>query len=191
LVPRLAAYQLGIDSRKVATFENMVKFKEKVKDMPMYLAYVYKKPNFEFVADTIRMCVRRYGIKFVAFDNLHFLVRSMSDQTKEVSVIVQGFKLLAEELSIPILLIARPRKSKETIIVNEDIKDSADVEADSDIVLLLHRERKDKGKDSTNTIEGNFEPKCLVRVSKARYAPGGDCYLNFDDAICKVTEFGK
>jgi len=162
---------------------------KEMKDFPLYLAYVYKKPNFEFVADTIRMCVRRYGTKFVVFDNLHFLVRSMSDQVREVSVIVQGFKLLAEELGIPVLLIARPRKTSSRVIGNIDLKDSADIEGDADIIILLHREPKNRDKDTDNVITGIFESKCIVKVSKCRYAAGGDVYLDFKDSTCTITEW--
>lgn len=189
LLPRLVGLHLQKDSKLVNTFDCMKEAHQKLKHMPLYMAYVYKKPNFDFVADTIRMCVRRYGVKFVVFDNLHFLVRSLNDQTREVSVIVQGFKLLAEEVGIPILLIARPRKSQTRIMTNMDLKDSADIEGDADMVIILHREYKNKeDKDDVNTKEGIFEPKTLVRVSKCRYACGGDLYLTFNDATCTIKE---
>jgi len=84
----------------VGVIEHMSTFQEHMKGIPLYMAHKYQKPTFEFVADTIRNSVRRYGIRFIAFDNLHFLVRSAHDQTKEVSIIIQGFKLLAEEIGV-------------------------------------------------------------------------------------------
>jgi len=48
-------------------------------------------------------------------------------------------------------VIARPRKSNAEVISNIDLKDSADVEADADIVILLHRKLKaEEGKDYTS-----------------------------------------
>lgn len=189
LLPRIASMVLQKNSREVENFEDLQKAAIRLKSTPMYLAYVYKKPSFDFVADTVRMCVRRYGIKFLVFDNLHFLVRSLSDQVREVSLITNNFKLLAEELGIPILLIARPRKlsSEGKPMTNLDLKDSADIEGDADIIILLHRKRKSEG-DTDNTTLGIFESKCLVRVSKCRYAPGGDAYLSFDDKTCTIKE---
>src|SRR4030067_491979 len=185
LMPRFAARHLGIDSREVGTFELMRKFYDEVKNYPMYLAYVYKKPQFEFVADTIRMCVRRYGIKFVVFDNLHFLIRSMNDVVRETSFVIQGFKLLAEELGIPIFVIARPRKTKDKMISNQDLKDSADIEGDSDIIILIHRDFKEGIKNDTDYLqEGTFKEEAFIRVSKCRYAAGGQIWMKFKDAIC-------
>jgi hypothetical protein len=112
-----------MDSKKVFAIEVLRKAYDELMDVPLYFAYVYKKPTYDVCADTIRSCVRRYGIQFVVFDNLHFLVRSVSDQVREVSLITQNFKLLAEELGIPIILIARPRKGTNKIITNMDLKD--------------------------------------------------------------------
>lgn len=188
ILPRLAALDLGIDSREVGVIEHMSTFQEHMKGIPLYMAHKYQKPTFEFVADTIRNSVRRYGIRFIAFDNLHFLVRSAHDQTKEVSIIIQGFKLLAEEIGVPILVIARPRKSNAEVISNIDLKDSADVEADADIVILLHRKLKaEEGKDYTSQ-KGVFQERMMVLVSKCRYSPGGLVFLEMIDKTCTVQE---
>jgi len=82
ILPRLAALDLGIDSREVGVIEHMSTFQEHMKGIPLYMAHKYQKPTFEFVADTIRNSVRRYGIRFIAFDNLHFLVRSAMTKPK-------------------------------------------------------------------------------------------------------------
>ncbi len=101
---------------------------------------------------------------------------------------MQGFKLLAEELAIPILLIARPRKTNNKIITNEDLKDSADIESDADGVFLLHRESKKSQEGNYVGEDGIFAPELLVRVSKARYSSGGDAHLIMDDKQCRVSE---
>jgi len=192
LMPRLVARHNHIDSKKAFVIEVLRKAYDELIDVPLYFAYVYKKPTYDVCADTIRSCVRRYGIQFVVFDNLHFLVRSVSDQVREVSLITQNFKLLAEELGIPIVLIARPRKGTNKIITNMDLKDSSDVEADADIVILLHREPK--GEEGTDypqfgEHEGIFDERTLVRVSKSRYSIGGQLYLKSIDAECRIEEY--
>lgn len=188
IVPRIISMHMGIDSTNVMQVDvAQTAFKE-LKDFPFLFAYNYKKPSFDFCADTIRKAFNRYGLRFLVFDNLHFLVRSKTDQTKEVSFVVQSFKLLAEELAIPILLIARPRKSNNKIITNEDLKDSSDIEGDSDLVILLHREPKRGAEGNYTNEEGIFDSKLLVRVSKARYSSGGDCNLIMDDKQCRLME---
>jgi 5S rRNA maturation endonuclease (ribonuclease M5) len=187
IIPRIVSLHTGIVSEDVMQIDILQAAYRELKEFPFMFAYVYKKPNFDFCADTIRKGYNRYGIRFVVFDNLHFLVRSVSDQTKEVGIVVQSFKLLAEELGIPILLIARPRKTNRRIITNQDLKDSADIEGDSDSVILLHREpMADVNENFVG--EGIFKPETLVRVSKARWGPGGDAHMQMDDKRCKITE---
>ena len=193
LMPRFVARHTRTNSKQIYTMEALGKAYHDLKDAPLYFAYVYKKPTYDVCADTIRSCVRRYGIQFLVFDNLHFLVRSITDQVREVSLITQSFKLLAEELGIPMVLIARPRKGANKIITNMDLKDSADVEADADIVILIHREKKggEEGSDypKFGEHEGVFEEKTLVIVSKCRYAAGGQTYLRSIDAECRIEEY--
>ena len=189
IMPRIVASHTGVDSKTVpGNADLLASAWVDMRKFPLYFAYVYKKPAFELIADTIRKCVKVYGIKFVVFDNLHFLCRTTTDQTREVSIVVQSFKLLAEELAIPILTIARPRKNTGKIIANVDLKDSADIEGDSDMIILLHRELKQKGEMAEEGTEGIFEEKMLVRVSKCRFAAGGDTYFRVDDAKCRMEE---
>ena len=77
---------------------------------PLYLGYCYQKPDLNGIIETIRAAVQRYGLKLVVFDHLHFLCRSITNQTQEIGLAVQSFKFLAEEMEIPIILIAQPRK---------------------------------------------------------------------------------
>jgi len=188
IMPRFVALHTGIESDNVMRLDILQATFKELRDMPLLWAYVYRKPNFDFCADTIRKCYNRYGLKFVVFDNLHFLVRSIADQTREVSVTIQNFKLLAEELGIPILLISRPRKTIRKIITNQDLKDSADIEGDSDTVILLHRDLRSDIQEHYPAEDGIFVPELLVRVSKARWGSGGDCRMIMDDKRCRVLE---
>lgn len=187
IIPRIVSLHTGIETEHVMQIDLLQATYKELKEFPFMFAYVYRKPSFDFCADTIRKGYNRYGIRFVVFDNLHFLVRSMSDQTKEIGVVVQSFKLLAEELGIPILLIARPRKTNRKIITNQDLKDSADIEGDSDSVILLHRDQMSEANENY-VGEGIFKPETLVRVSKARWGPGGDTFMRMDDKRCRITE---
>ena len=185
LLPRLVARHLK--KKDSNNLEDLTKAYTDMRDMPMYFAYKYTKLDFQSIADTIQACVRRYGIRFVIFDNLHFLVRG-SDITREIGTVTRDFKMLAEETGIAMLLIARPKKvGAGRMIDTEDLKDSADIEGDSDFVLLLHREKK-KAQGWEHAAEGILEPKCFVEVGKARWAGGGICSLTFHDDIALITE---
>lgn len=132
--------------------------------------------------DTLRAAIQRYGLKLVVFDHLHFLCRSVNNQVQEIGLAVQAFKFLAEELEIPVILIAQPRKIQaDSIMTAMDLKDSASIYSDCDHLIILHRNRK----VSEGAMEGAilqteaFDPITLVRIEASRYNAGGECLLNF------------
>ena len=96
-------------------------------------------------------------------------------------------RLLAEELEIPIILIAQPRKIERNGIMGiEDLKDSASIGADADQVIILYREK-------TKAHEGgqSFKPETLVRVDASRYHPGGETILVFDGSTGCFAEMER
>jgi twinkle protein len=162
--------------------------KKEFAGLPLYFAYSFKKLKLEDVLNLIRESIKRYDLKFVVFDNIHFLVRSVSNVNEELGQAVQGFKLLAEEMEIPIMAIAQPRKrdlgGRDEIMRAEDIKYSNAVHADCDQMIILHRKRiASKAKE----IEGPvfavkteaLDPVTLVRVEAHRYGAGGETLLYF------------
>lgn len=148
-----------------------------VSEYPIYWGYNYRKVAAEVVFETVRQAWKRYGVEVVIFDNLHYLARDIAHQAQEVGYISRSFKLLAEELEIPIVLIAQPRKIDRSAIMGiEDLKDSSSIGADADQVIILYREK-------TKANEGgqsSFKAETLVRVDASRYHPGGETLLHFD-----------
>ncbi len=155
------------------------------KDKPLYLGYCHQKPTLEAVIETIKAAIRRYGLKLVAFDHLHFLCRSLSNQTQEISLAVQSFKFMAEELEVPVILIAQPRKLPENKIMGAmDLKDSISVYSDCDHLIILHRDKATTTKGGTvnegmERQDQAFSPITLCRVEASRYGPGGECLLYY------------
>lgn len=133
----------------------------------------------------IRESVKRYGIKAMVFDNIHFLCRSLQYLTNEIGNVCRSFKLLAQELGIVIILIAQPKKvGDKKIISYGDIKDSSAIPADADQILILHREPTPAGmlaesSDGEETDQEVLDPKMLVRSDASRFQKGGECYLYY------------
>lgn len=151
---------------------------EKLTDVPLYFGYNYKNIDTDTVFQTMRAAARRYGLKLIVFDNLHYLVRSLTHTSAEVGIITRKFKLLAEELHLPVILIAQPRKVEEgNIMTMNDLKDSSSIGADSDQVIILWRKKTKSNLANATGQESSFEPKTLVRVDASRYTPGGDTVL--------------
>ena len=138
----------------------------------------------------------RFGIEFFVFDNLHTLIREHDKVTERIGAASKMFKDLAMEMRVPILLIAQPRKMEEDqVMFYYSIKGSSDIPADSDMVILLHRNRT-KNPETASEIDDDqleieyvskrsttFESKTRFIVDKAREAAGGECQLHFDTSL--------
>lgn len=167
----------------------------RIRNAPFY----FGEPNWsnlsvDTVVETIRDAVKRYGIKLLVFDNLHFLVRSSNNQAQEVGKVSRAFKMLAEEMELVVVLISQPRKTagaRNKIIGHEDIKDSSSVPADSDYVILLHRDRLDVGGDSASETDEVLSPETLVIFDAARFGSGGVTKLDYDGALSTFRSPGE
>ena len=154
-------------------------------DKPLYLGYCHQRPILGGIIDTLKAAIRRYGLKLICFDHLHFLCRSLLNQTQEVSLAVQAFKFMAEELETPVIVIAQPRKIQDgKIMTAMDLKDSISVYSDCDHLIILHRDRKASTqggsvKEDMQTQDQAFSPLTLCRVEASRYGPGGEALLYY------------
>ena len=170
-------------------------------EKPLYLGYCYQKPDLNGIIETIRASVQRYGLKLVVFDHLHMLCRSITNQTQEIGLAVQAFKFLAEEMEVPIILIAQPRKIQpDAIMTAMDLKDSISIFSDCDHLIILHRKRKvskesvgqksvgQKVEEEMEIQDQAFEPVTLVRVEASRYNSGGEALLYFHGDYSRFDE---
>jgi replicative DNA helicase len=139
----------------------------------------------------LRAAIKRYGLRLICFDHLHFLIRSLANQTQEISLAVQGFKLLAEEMEIPVILIAQPRKTDlDKPMTASDLKDSSSIHSDADYIIIMHRNRLASGKvePGMETKNQSLDPVTLIRFEKARYGRGGECLLYFHGEYSRFDE---
>lgn len=165
--------------------EELQKARRAFSGKPLYLGYHYQAPDRERIFETLKEAIQRYGLKLLVFDHLHFLCRSISNQVQEIGLAVQAFKFLAEEMEIPIILIAQPRKIQaDSIMTAMDLKDSSSIFSDCDHLIILHRQRlalsaKDIAKGKQPLNDQASDPVTLVRIEASRYNPGGECLLYF------------
>lgn len=155
---------------------------------PLYLGYSTTLTT-DYVFDTIRESVKRYGIEIVVFDHLHFLVRGESNITTEIGAATRGFKTLAEELGIVIVLVAQPRKTKGKVTVN-DLKDSSSISQDGDTVIILNRDEL-KVEGQRELVGNLYSPTAEISVPATRFNPGGFTTLLYDGAKSKYFMKGS
>lgn len=161
-------------------------------NIPLYFGYFYKHQKTEDVLGLIRQAIQRYGIQFIVFDNLHLLCRS--DRVNEqIAQTTLSFKLLAEEMEVPVVLIAQPRKRENSateIMSAEDVRYSSAVHSDCDQMIILHRNRTASKVKDINTQkfiarEESMDPVTLVRVEAHRYGSGGETLLYYNGAFSR------
>lgn len=189
---RLAGKMVGMTlGRAELDLDTVIETRYVLKGKPLYFIDKVRTDDPEKVFDTIRACYRRYGIKLIVFDNLHFLCRNEDKLREQIGVVTQGFKLLAEELGIPVILIVHPRKlKKKGPMTYDDLRDSSAIPADADQVIVMHRDRvstnddelTQDGEDGSGQI---YQPETQIIVDKARFGPGGRTKLWFDGALSR------
>lgn len=180
---KVVSYYRYADSTKL-TREDVVVVRSLYGSKPLYIAHTYDVSNVDQVYDTIRESVKRYGIELLVFDHLHFLIRSLEQTSSEVSVACRSFKLLAEELRVPIILIVQPRKiqGRRARMTIDDLRDSSAIGQDCDTLIIIHRDRlpRDPKKKSGTQI---FSPTAEIIVEATRYNPGGYTELYYNGAL--------
>jgi len=163
-------------------------------EWPLYLGGDARVTGRKEVMDLLRQAVRRYGLKLLVFDNLHFLARSVEHNREEIAVLTKDFKLLAMEQEIPLVLVAQPRKLQTGQIMSLwDLLGSVTISCDADQVILMHREmlapmRDWNGTGQRSAEQDNLSPVTLIRLEKGRHVPSRDTTLYLEGAQHRFRE---
>ena len=149
------------------------------------------------VLEDIKRAVKRYDLKLVIFDHIHWLSRSMSNPNEEMANIMRDFKALAGEMGIPIIVLAQPRKKSGTesnkIMSADDVKGSNAIFSDCDQMIIMHRNRKVSDADyiesgSFEAKEESLSPITLIRSEANRHGSGGEVLLNYMGAMSRFED---
>lgn len=156
-------------------------------EFELYYGFNYSNIQLEEVIETITEAVARYELDLVIFDNVHFLCTG-KDTSAEVGRVTRSFKLLAENLEIPIVLLAHIRKLErgKEIPTLDDLKDSKSLSTDADTVIFLHRKSID-----SNDGADIYENETSVKVAKRRYGPCSQEKIYYDGARSRFEELNK
>ena len=177
------------------TPELIARARQDLAEWPLYLGANPRATGRQEILGLLTQAVRRYGLRLVVFDNLHMLARSIEHRNEEIGALTKGFKLLAMELEVPLVLIAQPRKLQPGQVMTPwDLKDSVDIFSDADQIILLHRELVAASRDGEAVAAAasgdadNLSPRTLVRVAKARHMASRDGLLHFEGAQHRFRE---
>lgn len=126
--------------------------------------------------------------------------RGSDNRTSIVSDISRALKNMARNLNIPVIALSQLSRSSAQRTDHEpmlsDLRDSGQIEADADKVMMLYRldYYKDKDKDKNpqpvqeNPSEGEVNSDVTLILNKNRNGRIGKIQFSFNKALCKFVE---
>ena len=153
-----------------------------------------------------RRLKRSVGLDLVVVDYLQLVTggdgRGEQNRVQEVSMITQGLKALAKELSVPIIALSQlsrqveQREDKRPQL--SDLRESGSIEQDADVVMFVFREsyylgRSEPREGSPEHLQWQEDMDRVtnlaeVIIGKQRHGPIGTVKLHFN---ADLTKFGN
>jgi len=135
------------------------------------------------IRSSCRRLARRDALGLVVIDYLQLLRpgqgQRLENRQQEVADISRGLKLLAKELTVPVVALAQLSRAPELRADKRpqlaDLRDSGQLEADADLVLFIYR--GDLYATNTTTARPG---KAELLIAKHRNGPLGTIQLQFD-----------
>lgn len=174
-----------IRNGKLDAYESLKVFESYDRTDASCLHIVDNTRFLEVITKKIRELVTKHGIKIAIIDYVQLikLTKSTSDRTGDLCNITRELKALANELSIPIIMIAMlsrdvgKRPSKRPML--SDLKQSASIEEDSDMVIFLLRMAYYQ-KEAGIMVPPHEEGKTELIVAKGRSTGTRDFWTFLD-----------
>ena len=152
-----------------------------------------------------RRLKRSVGLDLIVVDYLQLVTTDGSkgdNRVQEVSMITQGLKALAKELSVPVIALSQLSRQVENREDKKpqlsDLRESGSIEQDADVVMFVYRESYYLGRlepkegtpehlqwqEDLDRLAGVAE----VVIGKQRHGPIGTVKLSFN---ADLTKFGN
>lgn len=168
----------------------------------IYFAYPQLVKEPEDVFKLIRDCIRRYGVKWVMFDNIQRLcddtLKNQGHRTVHMSQISKGFAKLGKDYRVKLIRILQPKRiEKGQVITTNDVDGSSQVAKDCDCMITMWRKvvgemkksEYDEESEGFKETDISFEPKTKLTVGLSRYSAGGSCYVFCDGARSQFRSY--
>src|SRR5262249_36181318 len=128
----------------------------------------------------LRRLKSEHGLALVVIDYLQLMSGRgrYENRNQEISALSRGFKLLAKDLKVPMLVLSQLNRAPEIRQGDHrpqlsDLRESGSIEQDADLVAFIFREELYKPNDES--LRGTAE----LLVSKQRNGPTGKVNLVF------------
>jgi replicative DNA helicase len=174
----------------------IAKAKEKLNDAKIFIDDSAVIRPREIISKCRRL-KRRFGLDFVMIDYIGLMTpdktRTSDSRQNEIAEISRSLKILAKELSIPVLALSQLNRAVESRKGRpqlSDLRESGAIEQDADIVMFIHRPDKGatekeiaEGKVQRNVAEIIVEKNRSGRTDIVKLYFKGECtkFLNLND----------
>ncbi len=148
------------------------------------------EPNIEskIIDFQIKRWVAEQGCKIIFIDYLQILDllnKAVKDQRLKVGRIAELLRDYAKLYDITIVLLSQLRRfdksqGKTPLPSMSDLMESGQLEAHSDIILLLHRPQHYSEERELDLYSDKVEDDALIILSKNRDGPAGNIAVNFN-----------
>ncbi len=182
LMQRLVALEAKIDSTKMRSgnltlkdFKKITNTCGQIYEAPMYMVEMPNMKLLDLSAISRQLCTQ-YGVKIIFIDYLG-LISSENyaiPRHEQIAEISRSLKSLARELGIPIVALSQlVRDVEDKRPVLSSIRESGSLEQDADVVIFLHRSRKETVEDASKPIDTE------LIIAKQRNGPIGTVHVDF------------
>lgn len=138
----------------------------------------------------LRGMLRTTGCRLVVVDYLQLMqsAKRVDNRAQEVAEFTRGLKLIAREFGVPLVAAAQVNRESEHRTDKRpqmsDLRESGAIEADADIVMLLHREEMYEP-------EGPRAGEIDIIVAKQRQGPRGTVTLGWQGHYQRMVDLAK
>ncbi len=178
--PTIIKKMISMESGQPAyrlTLNSLTPYFTNISSMPICFCNQYGEIGIPELRDAVYYAHRRYGVKLVVLDHLHFFLKYSADHERQaIDQALRDIKLWALELGVHVVLIVHPTKLTydNKVVHLNDLKGSSGLKQIPDNVLSIWRKRD--GKD-LNSDQNEIVLYILkVRDDEARE---GNMILNF------------
>lgn len=200
IVERMISSISGIDNGKIRTgnlsdeeFARIGDAMAEMAEIPIYIDDTSSMTITE-LRNKARRAMHDHDIGLIVIDYLQLIAgsdRYAGNRVQEVTEISRGLKILARELSIPVVALAQlsrnvtGRDNPRPLL--SDLRESGSIEQDADLVLFLHRP------DYYHQNDDNYEETHITEllIAKHRHGAVGKVELYFHPELLKFMSLDK
>jgi len=153
----------------------------KIVDHPYYFIDIHGTAPLGTVKDAIYVAVRRYGVRFVVLDHLHFFLDCKPENERQaIGAAMRAMALWVQDLMIHLVLVVHPKVLGKDKFGNvrkvtvDDLRGSSEIKQTTWNILRVWRDRHD--------VMGSRADDTEIAVLKCRSPAGaeGATMLHFD-----------